>query len=78
MRLSSLLRVFDSSSGEKLGKVDIPSGLASADASEDGDDLIAPLRVTSDGRFIATSVGNQAAVFSYSKSSLETMALLSS
>ena len=72
VRLGSTVRVHDVNSGEKLGKIDLPGDVVMAASSsssiEDANAAkkFVPLVITSDGRYIVTSIHNQAVVLSCS------------
>jgi len=89
VRLNNQVRVVDLGSGDKLCKLELPSGgvnNSNDEESEDGGTSFVPLAVTNDGRYIVTtsssSGGNQAVVLSYAnqdnaKHSLKSLAMLS-
>ena len=89
IRLNNQVRVVDLGSGDKLCKLELPSGNGvSNNNSDEGEDEVTsfvPLAVTNDGRYIVTSSsssgGNQAMVLSYANQdtehSLSSLAMLS-
>lgn len=88
VRLNNQVRVVDLGSGDKLCKLELPSGNGvSNNNSDEGEDEVTsfvPLAVTNDGRYIVTSSsggGNQAVVLSYANQdtehSLSSLAMLS-
>ena len=89
VRLNNQVRVVDLGSGDKLCKLDLPSGNGVNNNNESEDGLggtsFVPLAVTTDGRYIVTTSssggGNQAVVLSYAnqdtKHSLTSLAMLS-
>ncbi|KAL3761157.1 hypothetical protein ACHAWU_000252 [Discostella pseudostelligera] len=80
IRMGTVLRIYDATTGDKLCKIDLPADVILSSTNRGGDDdydnnnnnrashtstLVAPLACTSDGRYIVTGIHNHAVVFHY-------------
>jgi len=81
VRMGHHVRVLDLITGERRGKIDIPSVITpstnEADDESDSQTLAAPLCITSDGRYIITTAANNQVVVFSDKDELKMMALCS-